>query len=163
MPANKQETTNRAKTLQAFLLAHPGVKWETRVHENLGWHYSCSYGSLNVSQHARSYGNGGFMIMNGARGNGYGHIELNSYNCKTGKELIVCIKKSLDEQKEFTQSFITGYNLNSKIEFFSPLTESEKRIEELEKKLRSIKNNAMRMHRLTDAFNGEYRCTFVPR
>lgn len=121
MPANKQEATSRAKALQAFLLAHTGVKWTTHVHENLGWFYSCSYGSLNVSQYAKSYGNGGFSIMNGARGSGYGHTELKVYHCQAGKKVIGLIKKSLNEQKKLTQSFVTGYNLNSKIKFFSSL------------------------------------------
>lgn len=112
MPASEEEATKRAVELKSWLLEMTGVEWKIRVHENLGWFYSLSYGTMDLSQYAKNYGSGGFMLLNGARGSGYGHMELSTFHPKTLLEILLAIKSSLAEQQVLVDGYNRGLDLN---------------------------------------------------
>lgn len=52
---NRIEAERLAEQLRNHLQAHYGVEWNVQVWENLGWHFSASYGFLQV--YPSTYGN----------------------------------------------------------------------------------------------------------
>lgn len=117
MPRNDKEAKDRAMEFQAWLLEKTGVKWAIRVHENCGWFYSLSYGTLKLSQYSKNYGNGGFLLMNGAVNSGCGHIELSVLHPKSLDEILPAIKQSLSEQVDFVAKYADGLKKNEKLRY----------------------------------------------
>ncbi len=115
MPADRQEAVLRAEVLKDFLEKEVGGTWEIRVHENLGWFYSCSCGTINVSENSKDYGNGGYLILNGVNGVGYGYSNMNSFHPKERGELKMFIEQSLIQQRTMLNNHNAWYKKNAEM------------------------------------------------
>lgn len=127
-PSSKQDATKRVNEIKKFLDKETGVKWQTRVWENLGWHCALCYGTLSVyphywGNHPNPKCNGTeYHVMNGATAVWTGHVGLSSPSVNSKKRLIDVIRESLSRQKKLVQSYINGYNSNNGLKQFVPLT-----------------------------------------
>lgn len=93
-PAKSLEQAQEwGKRLADWLGEKTGVEWKVRAHENLGFFYSVTHGSISVSQSQYAHDLGRFLVMNGGtHGAGVGHASLNSFHAKTGEELLIEIE-----------------------------------------------------------------------
>ena len=81
-PKSLEEAQERANDLAEYVESITGVKWGTRVHENLGFHYKVFLGSITI--HSQSYPDKTkYSIYNSGPSKwiGTGHAEVNVINC----------------------------------------------------------------------------------
>jgi len=120
----KEEALQRAKKLKLFLDVNAGGYWKIDVNKNINWYIKVNHGTLSISWHPQSYGNGGFMIMNSGRngGVGSGDVDLTTYHPKNSTQLLRDIEKSITEFKARAKIVINHFNINEGLKCFKKIT-----------------------------------------
>lgn len=121
MPKDRAEAVKRANNLKKFLEKSIGGKWKLRIHKNLSWFYSASCGTINVSEYAKSYGGGGYSILNGGYGAGFGGLGLTVYHPSTRLQIAKAVRASLSEQRKKFENYIEWYVKNRDISGYKKL------------------------------------------
>jgi hypothetical protein len=128
-PAKSLEQAQEwGQRLADWLGARTGVEWKVRAHENLGFFYSVTHGSISVSQSQYSYDLGRFLVMNGGTHCvGVGHASMRSFHAEDGQDLLESIELSIRDVERELKNWTKVLESNSGISRISKVSEPKRK------------------------------------